>query len=533
MTHAKSGGAPAWLWPLVFAAVTLALRGYLFHETILNIDEAMWVTSGECLKAGWIPYREVYDMKPPGLLYLYVLGAMITPWSVVAARVFAAIAIWLTACFLWSAARTVDRPFGGILAALLYILVTAGLPRADFHAAESEVFVAAASAAGFACLVNAVVRDSVIWALGWGLAGLVAINFKQPGILDFVGMTAGLGSLIVFGRQPLRGTAKVLAAGIAGGLFPGVALLAMLAAIGALDDMVFYCFTYGRRYFNAGASAEVMAKAWLKLAADQPFLFFGGVIAIPISVLRLRRAANPSAADKALAIAGCWLLAAYAGAISGRHPWPHYYYQVIPASAWLLGVLLTPKDMASVSVGHWSPGRKKAIALAVVVLTALPGLHEHVYFDVVRPVQPAVNPVTQMGEWLRAATSPDESIFIWGFQMDGYYTAKRMPATGDITCQFCSGWAPLRTDENARSRVVERARIGVMEDLRRRRPAYVLDCSRMSFVPIETFPDLTGWLAENYRLVPIGTDNPRHNPVPQLPLYERRDRTPPTSSSAR
>lgn len=79
------------------AATAFALRGWLFGNPVLHIDEQFYLLVGTRMWDGAIPFVDIWDRKPPGLFALYALLAPLGGvWGYqVAATVAATATAWL------------------------------------------------------------------------------------------------------------------------------------------------------------------------------------------------------------------------------------------------------------------------------------------------------------------------------------------------------------------------------------------------------------------------------------------------------
>src|SRR5438552_14527006 len=68
----------------------------------LERDEGLYAGIGQAVLRGEVPYRDVFEHKPPGAFYLYALGLLVVPPS--AAGVHAFLAVWNLATALCAAA---------------------------------------------------------------------------------------------------------------------------------------------------------------------------------------------------------------------------------------------------------------------------------------------------------------------------------------------------------------------------------------------------------------------------------------------
>jgi 4-amino-4-deoxy-L-arabinose transferase-like glycosyltransferase len=121
--HTISFSRTAWI--IVGALLLLLLLPSLFLP--LGPDESVFLVSGEKILQGAIHYRDIVDIKPPLIYYIYALGALLSGGGEFGIRVFDAILQLLTC---WLMIRLVRRMSGNDLAAALapifYLLLYIG-----------------------------------------------------------------------------------------------------------------------------------------------------------------------------------------------------------------------------------------------------------------------------------------------------------------------------------------------------------------------------------------------------------------------
>ena len=113
-----------------------------------------------------------------------------------------------------------------------------------------------------------------------------------------------------------------------------------------------------------------------------------------------------------------------------------------------------------------------------------------------------------MGQKLRAASTPEDRVFVWGLRPHYCAYARRLPATRFVNCQFLVGlvpWERSAPDDDTTPYIVPGAWDRLMEDLERERPLFILDASndrlfgRGAYSP-DRFPRLRDFLAEGYQV---------------------------------
>jgi 4-amino-4-deoxy-L-arabinose transferase-like glycosyltransferase len=122
---------------LLIAIVTLLLRFWILGDPIVNIDEQFYLTVGERMLHGQMPYVDIWDRKPIGLFLIYALAGKAFGDAVIGYQLLAAAAAASTAILLYELAiQVTSRPaaLAGAICYTAWLLVFGGV------AGQSPVF---------------------------------------------------------------------------------------------------------------------------------------------------------------------------------------------------------------------------------------------------------------------------------------------------------------------------------------------------------------------------------------------------------
>jgi 4-amino-4-deoxy-L-arabinose transferase-like glycosyltransferase len=203
------------------------------------------------------------------------------------------------------------------------------------------------------------------------------------------------------------------------------------------------------------------------------------------------------------------VVSAVGTAASGRF-FDYYYIQLLPplcllAAPWFA---VTWERHAGSLGAH---ATQAAVALCAIVFLVHNLSH----------VPPALGQ-TRLARYIRAHSSPEDRLFLWGGTTKFYLQADLRPAsryilffplTGFI---FGSPWRHDPSHEDTRNRIVPGAWANLEHDFARHPPRYILDTEASYYppkYPITDFPFLRDLVAQHYHLVFT---------APQGRLYERR-----------
>lgn len=227
---------------LLFEVVLLAAPTLI--PTPMDRDEGVYAVVAREWAAGALPYRDVFDHKPPNVFLAYRLAMAFGPEDLLAPRVLWAALVWGTAlvCTLLVREMSGSTNLSGPLAAGLLVPFLAYSPEVSGGTANTEplmlFFLVLAAFAG----LRTATRCSILWPLGAGLAYGLAMLSKPVCILE-----GCLGAAVVLAAAKGR-RVQTLAALVAGAALPLLAWLAYFAARGGLAAFVEAVIGYNLAY---------------------------------------------------------------------------------------------------------------------------------------------------------------------------------------------------------------------------------------------------------------------------------------------
>ncbi len=471
-----------WVLPLGMAlgfGWHLALRAHGWNLPLLS-DEGEYAYAARVWSEGGLPYRDVFNQKPPMTLAIYRLGAAVSS-SPAAPRRAAALAVLLTALALllltpgrWSPASRLAGP--------LAYLVLSTMPVGDFgFAANTEVFAAAFTAWAVWAAGRGTWRFA---ALGGVLAG-AALMTKQTALWPV--LAAGLLAAWRGGRRWEPKSAGAFAAGTAAAPSLWLAYFWARGALGFFWD----CVIAGNLRYASLADWSAAAEQARFFAVDLAPAFLKGTWpawALAAFGLKGLEARWENRGELAAVL---WLAGGLLAAATGLLLFPHYFLQAAP-----------PLCLAAAyGVERLGSGRRRWAALAALAL--LPAAawadfyflksREAVAKDLLHP-SPLLE-TEYLGAWLRERTAPSETIWVFGSEPALYVYAGRRAATRhDFVyplTMFPRSAEPLRAE---------------LADLRAAKPAYVVYVNQPistligSRLGLEFRDAIREWLEEGYRL---------------------------------
>jgi hypothetical protein len=332
--------------------------------------------SGVFLYVGWrflngdIPYRDIWDHKPPLIYFVDTLGLTLTPHSLWGVWLLQFIFIFFTLFFIY---KLLDTEFGIYAALAGTILLTSGLLTILEKGNVTEEYALVFQAWCAWLFVRVWEKDFPIHASFWiGLLGGLAFNFKQTTIGIWI--TYGLFLLairLIQRKSPLSDLLSLLT----GWLIPSILLVVYLASQNVLTDFWEQAFLYNFVYIGKHEGIRRLIPVFLK-----GFLYLQNGWVLYLSILGwLTGLAYVWLKRKAFAEIHPLILIALANlpieiiliTVSGRSIL-HYYLTPLPVMAILAGTLVytvpflvmqIPR-MESQKIQRWIP----AVILAIILL---------------------------------------------------------------------------------------------------------------------------------------------------------------------
>ena len=164
---------PNWWWLLIFSALAVGLRSLSFQYSVIDHDESTYTVIAQEMLKGRAYYAEVWDTKPVGIFLVFAAVLKAFGSSVVAIRFAAALAIGLTAFFLFRSARRWGHSEAHSAGAGMAYILMCVLHRWNF-AANSELFFNLFTALGlYFFLGKPITRNAFLAGLAIGMGFVI------------------------------------------------------------------------------------------------------------------------------------------------------------------------------------------------------------------------------------------------------------------------------------------------------------------------------------------------------------------------
>jgi hypothetical protein len=468
---------------LFLIVATWSLRSPGLGKPIWNVDEAATFTMAEQILRGEVPYRDAVDNRNPLAPFVQAAVFAVTgDWNLRSQHAVLTLMIGLTAVLLWRTARKLGDEAAGVAGALWFTLLCLLLPSVrDTMTAHTAWYLIFFSSVGFWALAHAWEQDQIAWGAASGAAFGLAVLAKQPALLD-AGVVVVLLALAAW-LQPgfRRARARLALIWLAGFAAPLLLTAGYLLWHGAWADFHYYTWTYYNKLYvpevpPAQRWATIRIPVILAWQVHPLVVVLGGLAAVGLLTRTLRGAlAGPRRFD----LVG-WLILGWSAsglvstALSGRE-FSHYSIQFIPGLSLACGWVTAELWRRG---GGWAGsrrGRRVLAACAGAVLGSAVLLRVPARIAELNLPEPGTDTIARLVD---RQTTPDERIFVWGYNPEIYAQSRRLPATRFLYCCFLTGlipWTNLDPLKNTDYAVVPGAWDALLADWERHPPALVAD----------------------------------------------------------
>lgn len=458
---------------LAVLALGVVLNQSAVHWRENIVDSDLFAYYGWCVEQGARPYLDVWDNKPPGIWWLNAAALRLCGPGVGSDLLLGSAALVVTLLAFVGAARAAYHR--SLLAPAVLVAVVL-LTHLTFECGgnRTETFVVACETTAVAAYLRWRRRQRGGWLILAGLAAGAAPWFKQSGAAVAVAVALHL-AWAQWRTRRWRAAWRPWALLGGGLLVPQCAAAAALASQGALAAAAYAVGGFNQAYFAAGDATWVRLDRVLRVYA--PLLeLLAGVLALAGGGLicalwprggRVRPSAPPR---RGVGLFWIWFLLAFYLACVGPGRRGHHLMPALPA----LGLLaLYPLHALAGRRGLWArvTARPSVACVVVLVASVLGGVawaslvearrcwHAKTHWCALQRAVPS--PCELQGAEIARRTTPDQTIYVWGWSPGTYRYALRRAASRYATLE-------------KRGQVGEWARFildGVEADLQRAPPA--------------------------------------------------------------
>ncbi|HEV2454176.1 MAG TPA: glycosyltransferase family 39 protein [Verrucomicrobiae bacterium] len=437
---------------LLALAFNFAIRWHL-RQMPLERDEGEYAYAGQLLLQGIPPYKLAFNMKFPGVYFMYALLMAIFGQSTAGIHFGIFVITSITAVLIFFIGRELLTESGGLMAAVIYVCLAA-LPKAAGLAGHATHFVALFVCGGVYALLLARTRNSPGWWIASGTAFGLAILMVQQAVFFPVFILVWL---LWNGLQNRRQTSALsICFYCAGCVVPLLVTAIVFASIGLWNDFFIWTFQYAREY----VSILPMRAAPQQFGAGFDPVFESGIVAWIFGVAGLfclwrqrEGRGQPQDAARSLPegrsssksgirwtnVASLMFLAGMAAVCPGYYFRNHYFLMVMPGlalldAAFIITVANAVKGSVAANWSKWLP-----LGLVVFVVGNLVINNAGMWFgktpgQLSRELY-AANPFSEavpIAAYLKEHTTPSDTIAVLGSEPEIFFLADRHSASGFI-----------------------------------------------------------------------------------------------------
>ncbi len=402
-----------------------------FLGTPFERDEGVYATIAEGIFNEKVPYRDLFDNKPPLVYIWYFLSFVLFGENVIAPRIVACAFLALTTLSLFGFARLAFGREVARLAATVFAVST-GLPFVSLHA-NTEAFLLLPLVVALLAFAVGMRRDRLLWFFVAGAASGLAIMTKQVAVWNLLALLIAALWLHRGAKAHVFQRAAPAVCLLAGSVVSTGLVALPFAIVGAAQDFFYANFLYNVAYLWILSGAQ---RAFILTAGGLYGLFFivaaaPLVIGSALGLLALLRVRAPLDARVFI----LWSIALGLGVATGGRFYPHYFMAALPAMAVLTGVAIHHRFMGR----RLERPARLTILACVFALTVSFGTVGLLYFRHDATERQFSQRVYQQNEWAKSSeelasylaqhTGADDEIFNYGRESQLYFYAHRTPAS--------------------------------------------------------------------------------------------------------
>lgn len=437
----------------------IALLGLPTLALPLGRDQAVFALVGRIMSQGGFPYRDAFDIKPPGVHFVYALAALVAPGAMWVPRLLDLLALLVSSAVLYRLVRPAGRAAAAIASA--YLGVASTLCFRYWDLAQPEAFSNMLVLSGLLLCREARGRRGRLAAAGACFGAALLMKYTAVLLLPLFALIA---------RPPFpkgdedsarpRASWAAFGLGAAAVIAAALAYLAAGSALGSFFDIQRrYLPGHGRLGLSDGLGSALVQgfEVARDLFGSAPFLLVPPLLGF---VFLFVWRGTPT---RWIPVAGAFL--ATAGVVVQVKFFHYHWIPLLPFLAWAAGA-----GFAAVAgrLEARSPWRRLALAAFVALGAVTLALSRTTWRPERFPaLRYALGPTTRKdfllqpifgipgrGDYSVAATleaavaaqemcPPGGRVFVWGFEPFFYLAADRAPASRFIyTTPLLSPWCP-------------------------------------------------------------------------------------------
>lgn len=412
---------------VVVIAILVRLPGLALP---LERDEGAYAFVAWTWLRGDLPYRDVFDHKPPLIYLLYMPALLFGAPSALVLRVWMSVLFVIDVVLVYAIGRRVWDRWSALLAALIFAVAGSAFSlQGMIFNTEQALVLPALIALWYTIRLHETAR--LRFAVGAGAAVAATVLIKPVALV--------LAPCILLAcRRELRRLAQVIGAATLGGALIGLPIATYFAVRGGWRAMIFALVTYNKLY------AEESQARWELGALVDMFTPFVPLLLVAIGGMmllrRAQRAERPMVARSSGWLVVAWMLAFFVTALGSLRAFVHYYYALLPFLALLAAPCVVWLWRQSIGTTRLQRGVRKLAPVLVLALLIVPFARQNIGLIGTTGEQQAERlygpeglyyfaQAARVADFVRQQTQPGDYIHIFGAEPEVYLLAERRNAS--------------------------------------------------------------------------------------------------------
>jgi len=398
-------------------------------------DEGIYCYMGELLLEGKVPYKDFYEMKFPGIFYLY--ACIINFFGETVKEVHTGF-MWmniLSILFVYFASKKMFSPIAGIISAttMAFVSLTPGL---SGFTVQSEHGVALFISLGLLLYAHARSKKHFLFYLFTGMSMAMAVMIKTTAV--FMAIWGGVIIVLEFlfdKEKKYKEFFKSIFAYSLGGIAIVCIFFLIIKMKGGFDEMLYWTFEYSKQYsqlmtFDEGIKYFGYTRD--AILQNHKLFWYHSILAVGVCLFR--------PIPYQLKAYGITLLAcSFLTIVPGYFFYGHYWIQTVPGLAVVAG--LTYYCVITIFENKLTLGKLsiiKYIYLSIFIILVfnhiktLKSYYFHPNYELILRQVYGTNPFPEamkIGDYINANSKPEDNIVLIGSEPQIYfYTKKKSPS---------------------------------------------------------------------------------------------------------
>lgn len=184
---------------LVYSLViSFIIRFPYYFRDVINWDESTFILTGQSLLDGYLPYTQLWDLKPPLLPSAFALFILMLGKSIISIRIAGTICVALTAWFTYLIGKTMRGQRAGLISATVSALALSVIDFRFFATMSEHVAVVPLTGALLVLVRKPITLKRIFW-VGVLLSTATMIRLN----LAYVALLAGTTAICLLDHQSI------------------------------------------------------------------------------------------------------------------------------------------------------------------------------------------------------------------------------------------------------------------------------------------------------------------------------------------